>query len=385
MVTKGRSVPRVGAHRMTTKIDKYLAQCVLLNSVSLTPPPKSPKKDMPRMNERQRLMLAGAIQSAYTKANSIAQLARKFCISWATAKSLLSVQPNPPPKRCRSSPARVVLRRKHVSKLAEKIARKKEAVWPVHPSAKSIKEALPPAVSVSTVRRDLIKSGFESRVRRFVPSREPGVILKRFKFAKKYRNMPAKKLRSHVFSDEHYVSTNDNSSRRMWVRRKAKVLTRQRKRMQNVPHLQLWAAVGVGYKSDVVIFPRFEEGSAYRLTGEKYVSRCLAKVAPALQQNRIFVQDGARPHVKKNVIDYMSRKGITRVEDWPPYSPDMNPIEKVWALLNRGISELRPTTLDELIAATKEAWRRIPQAQIDRHCMWYSSRLKEVYKNNGHS
>lgn len=339
---------------------------------------------MPRMNERQRLMLAGAIQAA-SKSCSSAQLARRFHVSWKTASMLRKMPSDAFPSPKRSLIKRVAKRREAVEKLALKTKQKHHHVWPAHPSARSIRNALPGAFgtpSVSTILRDLHQSGFVSRVRRFVPTREPSVIHKRFLFARKERNSSRKKLLSYVFSDEHYVSTNDSSSRRMWVRRKGRVLTRERKRMQNVPHLQIWAAVGVGYKSPIVLFPQTEDGSAFRLNGEKYVRRCLSQIAPSLT-NRIFVQDGARPHVKKNVKSYLSRKEIKWVEDWPPYSPDLNPIEKVWALLNARIGELRPTTMEQLMSATKEAWNRIPQAEIDKYCAWYASRIEEVYQKNG--
>ena len=50
--------------------------------------------------------------------------------------------------------------------------------------------------------------------------------------------------------------------------------------------------------------------------------------------------------------------------DWPPYSPDLNPIENLWAIMKAEIYKLHPElefvddteeTLQALIEAAKEA------------------------------
>jgi transposase len=47
------------------------------------------------------------------------------------------------------------------------------------------------------------------------------------------------------------------------------------------------------------------------------------------------------------------------LEDWPSGSPDLNPIESLWAILKRRVEELGPRTKDELIEVIVTAWESI--------------------------
>ncbi|KAI4293447.1 hypothetical protein PAPHI01_2721, partial [Pancytospora philotis] len=57
---------------------------------------------------------------------------------------------------------------------------------------------------------------------------------------------------------------------------------------------------------------------------------------------------------------YMEKAGI-RVLQWPSYSPDLNPIENVWAYLKMQIarSGKKPQNKGELKALIADEWRNI--------------------------
>ncbi|GFU92555.1 transposable element Tcb1 transposase [Trichonephila clavipes] len=63
----------------------------------------------------------------------------------------------------------------------------------------------------------------------------------------------------------------------------------------------------------------------------------------------LFINDNARPH-RANIVDKcLQTEYITRM-DWPAFSPDLNPIEHVWDMLDRLIAARQPppTCLPEL-------------------------------------
>lgn len=55
----------------------------------------------------------------------------------------------------------------------------------------------------------------------------------------------------------------------------------------------------------------------------------------------IFMQDNSPLHQAHLIQDLLGELHI-EVIDWPPYSPDLNPIENLWALMKAKIYELRP-------------------------------------------
>eukprot|EP00744_Colponema_vietnamica_P033945 GILI01056666.1.p2 GENE.GILI01056666.1~~GILI01056666.1.p2 ORF type:complete len:104 (+),score=19.89 GILI01056666.1:75-386(+) len=90
-----------------------------------------------------------------------------------------------------------------------------------------------------------------------------------------------------------------------------------------------------------------------------------------IPQGRIFMQDGA----PSGTMAYLARKGQKVIEDWPPYSPDLNPIENLWSHLDQKIAERAPNTLEGLIATAKAVWAEIPMDFINNFTRSFKTRL----------
>ena len=80
----------------------------------------------------------------------------------------------------------------------------------------------------------------------------------------------------------------------------------------------------------------------------RYRDEILRPVAVPLvqQRNLILQQDNARPHVARVCQDFLANNNIAPLA-WPPYSPDLTPIEHMWDELDRRVRKRRspPATL----------------------------------------
>jgi len=88
---------------------------------------------------------------------------------------------------------------------------------------------------------------------------------------------------------------------------------------------------------------------------EKYVEMIDTLIKPFLDSHQhpermIFIQDNAPPHKAGVSMDRLAELRIKLVPH-PPYSPDQNPIELLWAYLERKIMHEDRKTVASLLAA----------------------------------
>ena len=71
-----------------------------------------------------------------------------------------------------------------------------------------------------------------------------------------------------------------------------------------------------------------------------------------------------KPHTAKVTKKFLKDNNI-RVMDWPPQSPDLNPIENLWHEVKSYVRrKTKPDTLDDLDILVQQAWRKIPPEYI---------------------
>ncbi len=282
---------------------------------------------------------------------------------------------------------KLIVRRKLLVKLAKERVRKGSRVWPKYSSASQLRAALHRTtgelLSKRQIQRELRSAGLRSFVRTQVPTRTSLDLAKRKAFAKKLRSWTKAQRESIVFSDESWLTCCEHTSRSMWAESRDEVLPVERKCRWNVPSVMVFAAVGINYKSPLIILPSKrtvdDEIRPFRLNSKDYIRRCLAPIAPdILQQGRIFQQDGARSHASKETNAYLRRKGLNFIDFWPPYSPDLNAIERIWAELQAKVGARCPMTLEELITVAKEEWALLPQSIINAHCRHLETQIHSM-------
>jgi hypothetical protein len=97
-----------------------------------------------------------------------------------------------------------------------------------------------------------------------------------------------------------------------------------------------------------------------------------------------FQEDNARPHKAKVTIAFREENAL-RTLPWPAQSPDLNPIENLWAEIKRRLHNLKqkPSNIDELEKCVEKVWRAIPNETIENLVDSMPRRVEAVIAANG--
>jgi DDE superfamily endonuclease len=135
------------------------------------------------------------------------------------------------------------------------------------------------------------------------------------------------------------------------------------------------------------------------ITGEYYRNRIIPIYARALHDEpeprlfprpelATFQQDGAPAHTAAQSMDMLQRtfpvvwgKGV-----WPGNSPDLNPIEHVWAILRESIYKSPiPKSRQELVDRVQETWQGVDSDLVRSLVFSFPKRVAECLANDGGS
>ena len=126
--------------------------------------------------------------------------------------------------------------------------------------------------------------------------------------------------------------------------------------MQHSPSKMFWGCFSWNGLGPIVPIVGSVTGQSHAKVINKYVVPTLYKYFP--NGNGIFQEDNAPPHRSKVAMAAREDAEIV-VLDWPAQSPDLNPIENIWAEMKMMVRRRTPP-LKVLEKYVKDAWKDIP-------------------------
>ena len=163
------------------------------------------------------------------------------------------------------------------------------------------------------------------------------------------------------FSDEKRFSVWNDGPIRVW--RRAGDRHRQGYTRGTVKH----------YKS-IMMHLVIESGEGSRLTlcdplqdSASYQTRILTPNLAFIKGSaRQFMHDGAPSHTSRSTLAFLADQGVNVLPNWPPNSPDLNPVEHCWAWISRQLIGKQFRNAAELEAAVRQAWADKPSDLIPK-------------------
>jgi transposase len=225
-------------------------------------------------------------------------------------------------------------------------------------------------VSRSTVTRHLAEHGYQNALPRNTPMLTSDHKQKRIEWAKKHIDDNWNKT---LFSDETSLQLFRNTIKQ-WYRgvRPIRPIPKDRRK------IFAWGGFCVKGKTSLFCFRQIMDAKYYT----EILEMRLPEVRSILKGKWRLQQDNDPKHTSRIAKEFL-QKNVPTVMDWPSNSPDLNPIENLWAIVKRNVEKRKPKNLSELERFSVEEWNNIPDSLLISLVNSMKQRCREVIERRG--
>lgn len=240
------------------------------------------------------------------------------------------------------------------------------------------------SVSWMTVNRALKKRGLNA----YVAPRKPLLTIKnrikRMKWCKERLNWSVERWSRVIFSDESNFEV-INRKNRIIVKRFACEKFHERFVQPRVQGGGGSAGIWGNISHKGTGCANLYEG---RINQHRYIETLENHLIPLAtlfydqSKDYYFQQDGATAHTAKSVQTWMKENNVMVLQN-PPKSPDLNPIENVWAWMDRQLIREQINNVKELKALLEKIWLQVPTSMCMKLIESMPRRVQACYKAKG--
>lgn len=238
-------------------------------------------------------------------------------------------------------------------------------------------------VCAQTIRQTIKNHGLNGRIARKKPFVSEVNRKKRLIFAKEHKHHGDEFWDTVLFSDESKFNL-FGSDGRINVWRKPNTEMDPKHLRPTVKHgggsLMVWGCFSAAGTGNLVFIDGIMNKSSYLDILKANLKASAEKLG--IGQNFKFYQDNDPKHTAHVVREWLLYN-CPKVMKTPPQSPDMNPIENLWQILDVAIRKRPISNQAQLKAALIEEWANISTAVTSKLVKSMPKRMEAVIKNNG--
>lgn len=254
-------------------------------------------------------------------------------------------------------------------------------------TAREIKELLNIPLDVSNIRRRLRQGQLYSAVAKKRPFISDVNRKKRLLFAKKYYRKPIDFWKRVLWTDESKFEIMSSKRRKkVWkrVEDKGSKVLKTEYIQGTVKHgggsVMAWGCFSFNGVGKLKFIESTFTATAYIELLEDVLIESVLMCG--LEKDLIFMQDNDPKHVAKKSSKFF-RENLIKLLDWPPQSPDLNPMEHLWDELERRIPKSSRTTKSSLRTAIETEWAKIDPKVCQKLVESIPKRLQAVIRAKG--
>ena len=307
----------------------------------------------------------GKIIGGATFGHSQAEISRELKRPWQTVQSTIKLDPlrNEGRSRARSGRPRLYTDRQ-VRLLVKHVRANPKDKW------SDSKRVTGLEFHKSTLLRTLEPSGIKNWRCRRRPHLTQAAIKKRSEWCKAREHRTLEKWRQYMWSDECSAERGKGGAQEWCVRsagtdKWTPAMVQTYKKARDISVMVwgcFWFIAGKIQRSDLYLFDRDFESKKHGYSARSYLEVLEDQMPRCWQPGLIFMQDNASIHCAHAVKDWFTEMEIPLV-DWPPYSPDLNPIEHIWWHLKALVLKNQPEI--ETMGAGEQALKALENALIE--------------------
>ena len=219
------------------------------------------------------------------------------------------------------------------------------------------------------MRDILLKEGFEYRTSEKKHSLSQDEMEDRADYCKGMLKYKARKIKTCFFSDEMGIRLTDlYKARKLWLLPEEELCI---EKLDQDVKVNCWGAISWNGATSLYIFTQNLKKPLYETIVGSHKQE-MVNLFPG--RDFCYQQDNHPTHQNFKVFD--DDENI-EVIDFPTYSPDLNPIENIWATLKYIVPQDVPRTEEELKQSLRYNWQQITKVEILRP---YIATLEDRYR-----